>query len=110
MILHPEEIQHLEFPKTAEPDFHVKEVVYKSDLSTYPSNGTILAQYSEATRFNLFTGEQTLQEREESFKVSYYGLNFHIEDEWNFSVTCPLIFFSDGFPFFITFANKFAIF
>ncbi|KAJ0961077.1 hypothetical protein J5N97_000978 [Dioscorea zingiberensis] len=69
-ILHPEEIQHLEFPKTAEPEFSVKEVVYKSDMRTYLSNDTIVSQYSEATRFNLFTGEQTLVEREESFKVN----------------------------------------
>ncbi|KAM0951547.1 hypothetical protein DsansV1_C03g0026741 [Dioscorea sansibarensis] len=102
MILHPEKIQHLEFPKTAEPEFRVKKVAYKSDLSTYPSNGTTLAQYSEATRFNLFTGEQTLQEREESFKANETAVlhcGFHSEkggfdlsdDDKNYMQTCQAV-------------------
>ncbi|KAJ0963375.1 hypothetical protein J5N97_028497 [Dioscorea zingiberensis] len=71
-ILHPEQIQHLEFPEIAESDFPVKKVVYKSDpfVSQSIGNATMLPAYFDSIRFNLFTGNQTLYEREESFKVN----------------------------------------
>ncbi|XP_039129983.1 uncharacterized protein LOC120266425 isoform X1 [Dioscorea cayenensis subsp. rotundata] len=71
-ILPPEKIQHLEFPQSSEHDFHVKKVVYKSDpdLSESRGNTAMLPAYFGGTRFNLFTGNQTFYEREESFKVN----------------------------------------
>ncbi|XP_058069162.1 probable hexosyltransferase MUCI70 [Magnolia sinica] len=93
-ILPPNEIQRLEFPADVEPDFPVKRVVYKSaseDTSHIGGDGLLLRQYTKATRFNLFTGNQTLEERAESFKVSetavvncgFYSENggFKISDE-----------------------------
>ncbi|MQL99593.1 hypothetical protein Taro_032321 [Colocasia esculenta] len=72
-ILSPEEIQHLEFPGGAETNFPIKKVLYKSDseASYAGDNDTLSRQYTDYTRFNLFTGNQTLHEREESFKVCY---------------------------------------
>lgn len=53
-----------------EPNLPVKRVVYKSNGDTSSAiNSALSQQYTEATRFNLFTGNQTLHEREESFKV-----------------------------------------
>ncbi|KAJ8621036.1 hypothetical protein MRB53_029565 [Persea americana] len=70
-ILPPEEIQHLEFPIDVEPNSPVKRVVYKSDGDkSFASISVLSQQYTEATRFNLFTGNQTLHERKESFKVN----------------------------------------
>ncbi|CAO2171459.1 unnamed protein product [Urochloa humidicola] len=77
-------------------DSVVKRIIYKSDdddYDTYHSvaNSSYLLQHAEATRFNLFTGFQTLTEREDSFKVNetvnvhcgFYSDNggFKISDE-----------------------------
>ncbi|PKA65957.1 hypothetical protein AXF42_Ash010366 [Apostasia shenzhenica] len=69
-MLNPEEIQQLEFPAIAELSSTVKNVIYKSDPGIYAieSNTTFLS-YAGTTRFNLFTGNQTLEEREESVTV-----------------------------------------
>lgn len=62
------------FPEGTRLDSVVNRITYKSDdndYDTYKSeaNSTYLLQHAEATRFNLFTGFQTLAEREDSFKV-----------------------------------------
>jgi hypothetical protein len=67
-------LANLVFPEGLKHDFVVKKITYKSDdddYDTYHSeaNSTYLLQHAEATRFNLFTGFQTLSEREDSFKV-----------------------------------------
>jgi len=59
----------------------VKRTKYKSDDDDYDTfhseaNSTYLLQHAEATRFNLFTGFQTLAEREDSFKVNE-AVNVH---------------------------------
>ncbi|XP_073005423.1 probable hexosyltransferase MUCI70 [Typha latifolia] len=64
-ILSPEKVVTLEFPATGGSNYSVKRVLYRSD----EGNATQLLQPVEAARFNLFTGYQTLHEREESFKV-----------------------------------------
>lgn len=85
-ILPPEEIQHLEFPIDVEPNSPVKRVVYKSDGNkSFASISVLSQQYTEATRFNLFTGNQTLHERKESFKVI---ILIHVS--WDLSSKCML--------------------
>ncbi|KAJ6812020.1 uncharacterized protein M6B38_152255 [Iris pallida] len=70
--LPPEEILNLEFPERENTNFSIRRVVYKSDLGNYHigDNATLISQQTEYARFNLFTGNQTLQEREESFKAN----------------------------------------
>lgn len=70
-ILRPEKIQKLEFPASADGNVPIKRVVYKSDSGErhIAGNAMLLPQYAGATRFNLFSGNQTLHEREKSFKV-----------------------------------------
>ncbi|KAJ6806567.1 uncharacterized protein M6B38_289455 [Iris pallida] len=68
----PEEIQNLEIPERADTNFPIRRVVYKSDSGNYHlgGNATVMSQHTEDSRFNLFTGNQTLQEREDSFKAN----------------------------------------
>ncbi|XP_057989069.1 probable hexosyltransferase MUCI70 isoform X2 [Hevea brasiliensis] len=69
-LLPPEELQHLEIPMHDESS-PVKNVVYISEKAQHEGGNSTLSQLrSEGTRFNLFSGEQTLDERERSFKVS----------------------------------------
>lgn len=70
-MLGPEKLQKLEFPPSAEPNVPLKRVVYKSDSVELlaADNATVLPQYAGVSRFNLFTGNQTLHERGKSFKV-----------------------------------------
>lgn len=73
-ILGPEEIDRLEFPAGAESNFPVKKVLYRSasGVSYAGDDVTLLHEHTDHDRFNLFTGKQTLHEREESFKVIIY--------------------------------------
>lgn len=72
-IRSPKEIASLEFPSSAKPKYPIKNVVYKSDNSESHIEGDSIQslQNKEATRFNLFTGYQTLREREETFEVQF---------------------------------------
>lgn len=103
-ILSPEKIQELEFPASAEANAPIKRVVYKSDTGEHyiSSNAMLLPQHAGATRFNLFTGSQTLHERENSFKVNetsvvhcgFYSENggFKIsDDDKNYMRTCKAV-------------------
>lgn len=67
-LLPPEELQHLDFPLNKDSFGSIKKVTYliESDMP-YDTNSR---QEMGSTRFNLFTGYQTLNQREESFKVS----------------------------------------
>ncbi|ERN17624.1 hypothetical protein AMTRI_Chr13g92070 [Amborella trichopoda] len=67
-ILPLEEVQHMEFPSDTETNSFVKKVVYKSDKNEGIQN-TPAQLYKEGSRFNAFTGYQSLLEREKSFKV-----------------------------------------
>ncbi|TVU35112.1 hypothetical protein EJB05_16983 [Eragrostis curvula] len=95
-LLGPKSLANLVFPEVTRLDSVVKKIIYKSDdddYDTYHSeaNSSYLLQHAEATRFNLFTGFQTLLEREDSFKVNgtvnvhcgFYSDNggFKISDE-----------------------------
>ncbi|KAG9447220.1 hypothetical protein H6P81_013348 [Aristolochia fimbriata] len=71
-LLSPEQLRHLEFPPALTPDPPVKSIIYRRDVdeSHISSSGIALQTYTEGTRFNAFTGNQTFVERHESFKVS----------------------------------------
>ncbi|OVA05202.1 Protein of unknown function DUF616 [Macleaya cordata] len=71
-LLPPEALQHLDLPLRGGPNSPVKRVIYKSDLdaSYIGGDATMFQRNKNATRFNLFTGNQTLYEREQSFKVN----------------------------------------
>lgn len=71
-LLSKEEIRQLDFPGFVMPT-SPKRILYKSVLdeshmSMYSSSSQQLVQGS---RINLFTGNQTFEEREDSFKVFY---------------------------------------
>lgn len=69
-ILPPDELENLDLPMNEESSSPIKKVVYLSgnDLSYVGGNSTLSQQPREGTRFNLFTGIQTFDQREESFK------------------------------------------
>ncbi|XP_008797009.1 uncharacterized protein LOC103712303 [Phoenix dactylifera] len=103
-MLSQEKLQKLEFPSSAEPNVPLKRVVYKSDSGEQlaAGNATLLPQYAGGTRLNLFTGIQTLHEREKSFKVNetavvhcgFYSENggFKIsDDDKNYMKTCKAV-------------------
>lgn len=73
-LLSPKSLANVVFPEGTRLDSVVSRITYKTDdddYDTYHSeaNSTYLLQHAEATRFDLFTGFQTLAEREDSFKV-----------------------------------------
>ncbi|GAB2291337.1 hypothetical protein Dimus_025595 [Dionaea muscipula] len=71
-LLAPEELQHLDVPSGEGHTTHVKNVVYMRDDSDsrVGGNASLSEQHMRAGRFNLFTGYQTLEQREKSFEVS----------------------------------------
>ncbi|KAE8706791.1 hypothetical protein F3Y22_tig00110388pilonHSYRG00264 [Hibiscus syriacus] len=75
-LLPAEELQHLDISEDEESTISspVKRLVYISDHQTPHGHGggdsTLSLQRTNVTRFNLFTGNQTFDEREKSFKVS----------------------------------------
>lgn len=74
-MLSTEKLENLDFPATAEPNFPIRRVVYRSGYHkhhTVEANATHFLDQVERTRFNLFTGYQSLREREASFKVHDY--------------------------------------
>ncbi|KAK8708036.1 hypothetical protein V6N13_059083 [Hibiscus sabdariffa] len=93
-LLPAEELEHLELPLNEESSNNlVKRLVYISDQDTTFREGksTLPWQRVNDTRFNLFTGSQTIDEREESFEVNetavihcgFYSENggFKVSDE-----------------------------
>ncbi|KAM7280139.1 hypothetical protein ACFE04_007273 [Oxalis oulophora] len=72
-ILPDQELQHLEIPKAQESTAPVKKVVYllENSMPRVGGNNLVYRQlYQDGMRFNLFTGNQTFDQREKSFKVS----------------------------------------
>ncbi|XP_039828392.1 probable hexosyltransferase MUCI70 isoform X2 [Panicum virgatum] len=65
-LLDPEKLQNLELPEIPETNTSIKEVVYRSSMHHIKDD---ISSHTESSRFNLFTGYQTLTEREESFKI-----------------------------------------
>ncbi|KAL9681591.1 hypothetical protein QQ045_013376 [Rhodiola kirilowii] len=70
-LLPPEELEHLDLPPS-KPSFPVKKVVYLTDdyASSSGGNVTLRRDYVKSGRFNMFTGYQTLEDREQSFKAN----------------------------------------
>lgn len=97
-LLPPDELDHLDIPIGGEPKSAIKNLIYKSDDGTYLGSNTS----TEVGRFNLFTGSQSLYEREQSFKVNetavvhcgFYSDNggFKISDEdKSYMSTCKVV-------------------
>ncbi|PQQ16628.1 uncharacterized protein Pyn_35949 [Prunus yedoensis var. nudiflora] len=79
-ILSPEELEHLEIPVREEANSPVSKVLYitENDTPFLGGNSTLSQEHTEATRFNLFTGSQTLDQR--SKRLSENG-GFKISNE-----------------------------
>ncbi|XP_062090523.1 probable hexosyltransferase MUCI70 [Humulus lupulus] len=71
-LLPPEELDHLDIPSSKESTSPVSELVYISENDTpfLGRNIVFSGQSTNATRFNLFTGNQSLDQRDNSFKVN----------------------------------------
>ncbi|KAL7607343.1 probable hexosyltransferase MUCI70 [Lactuca sativa] len=67
-LLPPEELEHLDFPHDKDSFVPIKKLVYISQNDT-PFDKTS-QQEMGITRFNQFTGYQTLNQRDQSFKVN----------------------------------------
>lgn len=67
-LLPPEELQQLDFPLNKDSFVPIKKVIYMSKSDTPYDTKT--QQEMGTTRFNLFTGYQILNQREQSFKVN----------------------------------------
>ncbi|KAJ8750379.1 hypothetical protein K2173_014294 [Erythroxylum novogranatense] len=100
----PEELEHLDIPTLDEPSSPVKSVVYISAKDAQGMGGTadLSEKRTEATRFNLFTGFQSLDQRDKSFQVNetakvhcgFYDENggFRISDEdKSYMETCKVV-------------------
>ncbi|KAF7817547.1 uncharacterized protein G2W53_031516 [Senna tora] len=70
-LLPPKELEHLDIPVDKESGGPVNKVLYISESGTsfVGGNTTLSQQHPQVTRFNLFTGNQTLDQRERSFEV-----------------------------------------
>ncbi|XWS40357.1 hypothetical protein CRYUN_Cryun18bG0134100 [Craigia yunnanensis] len=103
-LLAQEEPDNLEIPSMVTPSFPVKRVMYISegDGSYIGGNITLPPQPSESTRFNMFTGYQTIHQREQNYKVNetavvhcgFYSENgaFKISDEdKSYMQTCQVV-------------------
>ncbi|CAH1422209.1 unnamed protein product [Lactuca virosa] len=70
-LLPPEELEHLDFPHDKDSFVPIKKVVYisENDIET-PFDKNSQQEMGIITRFNQFTGYQTLNQRDQSFKVN----------------------------------------
>jgi len=70
-LLPPEKLEQLEIPVEEESSLPIGKVLYMSatDASLIGGNATLSQLRAEDTRFNLFTGNQTFEERDRSFEV-----------------------------------------
>ena len=70
-LLPLEELEHLDIPEGEESTSPVKKVLYMSENDTpfLEENTNLSQQRTGGTRFNVFTGNQTRDQREKSFEV-----------------------------------------
>ncbi|WJX15820.1 hypothetical protein P8452_05921 [Trifolium repens] len=70
-LLPPEKLEQLEIPVEEESSLPIGKVLYMSgnDVSFVGGNATLSQLRAEDTSFNLFTGNQTFEERQRSFEV-----------------------------------------
>ncbi|XP_020235423.1 uncharacterized protein LOC109815190 [Cajanus cajan] len=104
-LLPHEKLEHLDIPAEEESfSFPVGEVLYmsESDESFVGGNVTLSQLRTEDTRFNLFTGNQTFEQRDKSFEAKetmmvhcgFYSVNggFKISDEdKSFMQSCKVV-------------------
>ncbi|KAH0759202.1 hypothetical protein KY290_022695 [Solanum tuberosum] len=77
-LLPTEELEHLDFPMDKVPADPIKRVVYITEANPASvDDGMSFEQHSGASRFNLFTGNQSLKQRDESFKVKGADASIH---------------------------------
>lgn len=86
-LLPPEELEHLGIPMGEESTSPVNKVLYLSenDTASLEGNAALSQQRTEGTRFNLFTGNQTHDQRAKSYKVMSFILIYLItstENTW----------------------------
>ncbi|GLT70491.1 hypothetical protein SLA2020_425670 [Shorea laevis] len=100
-LLPPEELEHLGLPDGEESTSPVKKVLYISENDTpfLEENTTLFQQHTGATRFNLFTGNQTIDQREKvnetpmvhcGFYSEYGGFKISNEDK-NYMQRCKVV-------------------
>lgn len=70
-LLPPEELELLEIPNLKDSGSPLKELVYvtETDGASKEQKFNLSMVYLEGARFNLFTGNKTLEQREQEFKV-----------------------------------------
>jgi len=70
-LLPPEKLEQLEIPVEEESSLPIGKVLYMSatDASLIGGNAILSQLRAEDTSFNLFTGNQTFEERDRSFEV-----------------------------------------
>ncbi|KAL7246761.1 hypothetical protein ACSBR2_001797 [Camellia fascicularis] len=104
-LLPPEELEGLDIPPVGDPILPVKRIVYLLDTDTShddASSTTLQRPHTEVTRFNVFTGYQTVKQRDESYKVNetavvhcgFYSENggFKVSDvDKSFMQTCEVV-------------------
>ncbi|KAJ1393211.1 hypothetical protein SESBI_35175 [Sesbania bispinosa] len=73
-LLPLEKLEQLDIPVAEESSFPLGKILYmsESDASSVGGNATLSQLRAEGTRFNLFTGNQTFEERDKSFEVMSY--------------------------------------
>ncbi|CAN4092802.1 unnamed protein product [Withania somnifera] len=77
-LLPAEELEHLDFPMDKMPADPIKRVGYITEANPASVDDAMpFEQHSGASRFNLFTGNQTLKQRDESFKVKGVDASIH---------------------------------
>ncbi|KAJ7958078.1 Protein of unknown function (DUF616) [Quillaja saponaria] len=103
-LIPPEELEHLGIPVDEDSSGPVNKVSYilESETPSVGGKSALSQQHTELTRFNLFTGNQTLDQRDNSFKISesttvhcgFYSENggFKISGEdSNYMRTCKVV-------------------
>lgn len=75
-LLPPEELELLEIPDLGESRTPLKELVYATDTNGASIEGkfNLSMVYLEGSRFNLFSGNQTIEQRDQEFKVISFTL------------------------------------
>lgn len=70
-LLPPEELELLKLPNLMDSRSPLKELVYAMETDGASKEGAfnLSMVYMEGSRFNLFTGNQTLEQRDQEFKV-----------------------------------------
>lgn len=76
-LLPPEELELLEIPDPGDSLTSLKELVYATETNGASKEGkfNLSMVYLEGSRFNLFTGNQSLEQRDQEFKVIVLSLN-----------------------------------